>query len=92
MTAQDKGLKRQYFALNSDEIVALRAIQATSPLSGKLARDWWRAKAQAAGMDPGSVIAGQWKWSGLPVGHGKHWCYPVSLACATRPEFTGKDW
>ena len=46
---------------------------------------WWRA-ALARGLDPGSLVTAAPDFTGLPAGHGRHWCWPSPLQCKQRPE------
>ena len=48
---------------------------------------FWRKVAAARNLDPTTLIGKDWaaELSGLPIGHGKHWCYPSPLQCQHRP-------
>ena len=65
------------------EFAALRAQHDPDPAD--VWHFWWRA-ALARGLDPGSLVTAAPDFTGLPVGHGQHWCWPSPLACRQRPE------
>lgn len=49
---------------------------------------FWQAVANERGLDPHSLYSSDGtvqKVSGLPLGHGKHWCWPVPLKCKYDP-------
>lgn len=46
---------------------------------------FWRRAASVRGLDPETLITKGEVFSGLPVGHGKHWCFPIPLECKGRP-------
>ena len=47
--------------------------------------EFWKAIAAKLGVDYRTVIGtDEQNFSALPVGHGKHWCFPYSLACKSR--------
>ncbi len=43
--------------------------------------DFWREVAEKRGLDSGSIISDGKMFTGLPSGHGKHWCFPIPLKC-----------
>lgn len=49
--------------------------------------DFWGSIAFAMGLDPKTIIAEAGKFSGLPLGHGKQWCYPQALQARTKPNY-----
>ena len=54
-------------------------------------RDFWRDAALTRGLDPKSVLAadiwrGRYSFTALPLGHGRHWCWPMALECGPRPQ------
>lgn len=42
---------------------------------------FWKEVALARGLDPDTVLGYGSKATALPLGHGKHWCYPALLKC-----------
>lgn len=47
--------------------------------------NFWRALAYEMQLDASSIIGDEVKpytFSALPIGHTKHWCYPIPLKCA----------
>ena len=49
---------------------------------------FWNAVARRCGVDSASIIAdiGRPSFTALPIGHRKHWCHPLPLACKARPD------
>lgn len=83
--------KRLTFTLNDGQQAQLRAFSRGSALQrdAKEARDWWGQVAHLNGIDPGSIIHSSidsTKFTALPIGHGKHWCWPSPLQMIVRPE------
>ena len=50
---------------------------------------FWKKAAFDRGLDPASVISNGYKFTALPEGHGKHWCFPSPLQCKRKPVYTG---
>jgi hypothetical protein len=50
------------------------------PLPGE-AINFWATVAADRKVDPKSIISEGGKFTALPVGHGLHWCAPMSLKC-----------
>lgn len=46
---------------------------------------FWRRVAKARGLDPKSIMSNGLSFTGLPEGHGQHWCFPSPLNCAKPP-------
>lgn len=49
---------------------------------------FWREVAAARGLDPATVFSydgTMQNMKGLPLGHGKPWCWPSNLKCKRRP-------
>jgi len=74
-------MKRVTFKLSSDERYRLRRLK---PLPGQ-AFKFWETVAETRGIDPASIMWIDGEYSGLPVGHKHHWCYPVPLVCKVDP-------
>jgi hypothetical protein len=50
---------------------------------------FWRDVAVSRGLDYQTVIGNPEQpgtFSALPLGHGKHWCWPMSITCSIHPE------
>lgn len=50
---------------------------------------FWRRVAATRGLDPETVITvgrEPLKFTALPVGHGKWWCWPSALECRHKPQ------
>ena len=63
-----------------------RQVKALPPVQG-VALEWWRLKALSVGLDSSTLLMCDdgWRFTGLPLGHGKHWCYPIELKCRYKP-------
>jgi hypothetical protein len=46
---------------------------------------FWREVAESRGLDPASLFTTNNVVSGLPVGHGKHWCWPHEFYLKHKP-------
>jgi hypothetical protein len=68
--------------LNSGEWDAFNSLR---PFPGE-AIAFWRGVAERRKLDPKSLLSLNEKFTGLPLGHGHHWCYPLSLQCKRRPQ------
>lgn len=73
---------RQRFELTHEEMLSFQRLR---PLAG-VAKAFWRRIAAARDLDPGSILSTAPKFSGLPLGHNLHWCWPIPLKCEKRPE------
>jgi hypothetical protein len=79
-------MTRQKHALNAREAQEFKELCALRDIDpDDVQYFWWRA-ALARGLDPGSIISDAPSFTGLPTGHGRHWCWPAPLACKQRPE------
>jgi hypothetical protein len=70
--------------LTPDECEAFRRLIQTRESAWK----FWEQVAARRGFDPATILAvdGQpHAFSGLPNGHGKHWCWPAPLHCIKPP-------
>lgn len=77
----DRSTERVEITLSSQERDSFNDIR---PVEGA-ARTFWRAIAHERGLDPASVMQWRGRFSGLPAGHDRHWCYPLPLQCRLRP-------
>lgn len=76
---------RQFYSLTKQELYQFRKLR---PEEGQ-AIDFWARVAISRGLDPQTIISDRKGFSGLPDGHGKHWCYPIRLKCRKRPIYDG---
>lgn len=77
-------VKRRTYSLTPEECDAFRALPING-ISGNRAFAFWSTAARARGLDPATVIATPDSFTALPVGHGKHWCWPTPLKCKKAP-------
>jgi len=64
----------------------IRELKALRPQS-QVAFDFWRRLCAKLGLDSKTVITyPNYRFSALPLGHDKHWCWPHALGCKTAPE------
>ena len=80
-------MKREKHHLAAEEIDAFERL----PPVPERVRDFWRDAAMTRGLDPKSVLAAdiwhdRYSFTALPLGHGKHWCWPMALGCGPRPQ------
>lgn len=77
---------RQKHILTKEEYTKLKKLPYGEPDHG---HDFWATVALSRGLDPETVI-GDFEeieyFTALPLGHGKHWCYPYSLKCKRSPK------
>jgi hypothetical protein len=79
---------RKIFELTSEEIGQWKRLPSSfNQADGSAALKFWAQVADSRGLDPKSLLGTDRasKFSGLPKGHSKHWCYPVSLKCSKPP-------
>lgn len=58
-----------------------RSLDRAPPIEGR-AFAIWHQIAEERGLDVHSLLStGPLTFTGLPLGHGKHWCFPSSLKC-----------
>jgi len=85
---------RKTYRLTADEAAAFPVPNALWPDAG-LAFRFWATVAAARGLDYRSIIGNpldRESFTALPLGHGKHWCWPASLRChKPPPEFVIRD-
>lgn len=48
---------------------------------------FWAKVAQVRNLDPKSMLTNGKTFTALPVGHGKHFCWPLSLQCKKKPNY-----
>ncbi len=79
-------MKRETYTLTPDEIKEFKRL----PLDYGHAFEFWQKVAYTRGLDHktiiGSIPTTDNNFSALTLGHGKHWCYPVSIKCASPPK------
>lgn len=74
---------RAKFELSHDEQQKFRRLQ---PYQGE-ALAFWATVARSRGLDPKSVLSDAPSFSGLALGHGKHWCFPAPIECKKKPVY-----
>ena len=57
------------------------------PFEQGRALSFWARVACRRGLDPATIISSAPAFTGLPRGHGKHWCWPLRLANTKPPEY-----
>lgn len=74
---------RQTYKLTNEE---WRKFNRLEPELGVAFAFWW-AVANDRKLDSSTLLSERdgKAFSGLPLGHGKHWCYPHSLQCKNPP-------
>ena len=72
---------RQKFELTHQELLDFQRLR---PILGAAAAFWGKVAA-SRGLDPKSIISDAPKYTGLPKGHGKQWCFPAPLKCPKPP-------
>ena len=74
---------RQYHKLTPQELSRFNNLR---PVQNE-ALMFWATVAKARGLDPASLIGDEngRSFSGLPLGHGLHWCAPYPLTCKHKP-------
>jgi hypothetical protein len=57
--------------------------------------EFWATVARQRGLDPYSIIGDAegdgTRFSAMPYGHGKDWCWPMPLKCQRKARWNGKD-
>jgi hypothetical protein len=70
---------RSQHSLTLDETIALNRC-GDDPFA------FWREVCARRGLDAATVIGGVGgAFTALPVGHGRHWCWPMALRCRSAP-------
>ena len=66
--------------------IELRKFQRLAPFQGE-AVAFWSWVARSRNLDPKSIISNGQNFTALPIGHGKHWCFPTPLKCKNKPVY-----
>lgn len=74
---------RQTYKLNDIEYKQFRRLK---PFQHE-AVNFWKKVAHVRGLDPATVISQAPSFTALPLGHNRHWCFPVPLKCKKRPVY-----
>lgn len=80
-------MKRKSYYLDGHEIDKFNRLFCHQPKDGE-AYAFWRGVAYDRGLDYQTILGiegRQHEFTALPLGHGKHWCYPLSLKCRNAP-------
>lgn len=80
---------RRKYTLSETELKQFRALR-YHPFQN-MAFNFWAKVANARGLDPKSIISAGETFTGLPVGHGKHWCFPIPLKCNKAPVYKERE-
>ena len=80
-------ITRQHFTLTPGEQSEFNYLR---PIPGEALAFWGRV-AFDRGLNPKTIIADHRGFSGLPLSHKKHWCFPMPLHCSRRPTFAIVD-
>jgi hypothetical protein len=75
---------REHHSLTAQEMGQFKWLK---PEPGE-AIEFWGGVAHRRGLDYTTLITEAPKFSGLPYGHGKDWCFPIRLKCKKRVKFT----
>lgn len=82
-------MKRQRYTLTDEEREAFAALSRRR-IHADAAPVWrfWQAVAAARGLDHKTIInKPDGSFTALPLGHGKHWCWPSPLNLSPPPVF-----
>lgn len=74
---------RQTFKLSDIEQRQFRRLR---PFQNE-AVSFWKKVADMRGVDAASIISQAPIFTALPLGHGKHWCFPHALKCKKKPVY-----
>jgi hypothetical protein len=74
---------RQKYELTGQEQKRFRRLK---PIEGEAIK-FWQMAAYTRGLDYQTIISTGRTFTALPIGHGKHWCYPMTLKCKRRPVY-----
>lgn len=90
VTSKNPALRRKTYELTIEECEDLERLRRDVP---GVAFTFWRKAAARRDLDYKTILghAGgiRSKFTALPMGHGKHWCWPIPLACKRKPDLTG---
>ncbi len=78
-------LRRKTYDLTPEELSDLDRLRRDIP---GVAFSFWRKVAARRDLDPKTILGGgiRSKFTALPFDHGKHWCWPIPLACSHKPK------
>jgi hypothetical protein len=86
--AEEKMKLRQEYQMSEFWYRVIRGLRTDSKAAG-IAFTFWKKMGDQLGFDYKSVLPhpdkSNWFFTALPLDHGKHWCYPVSLKCKQNP-------
>jgi hypothetical protein len=77
-------LARKTYELTPQEASELRSLREVPGEAFK----FWKRVAERCVVDPSTIIGitnNRSKFTALPFGHGKWWCWPSALECAHKP-------
>jgi hypothetical protein len=79
-------VQRETYRLTAEELLAFRCLGSWPPDG---AFKFWKRVAVARALDYRTILCKPDKpgtFSALPIGHRKHWCWPMELTCAPPPK------
>ena len=80
-------MKRKSYYLDGEEIDKFLRLTRQVPKDGE-AYAFWRGVAYDRGLDYQTILGIEGRpqeFTALPMGHSKHWCYPLTLKCRNPP-------
>ena len=75
---------REHHTLTAEEERAFRRL----PPEPEVAIEFWGGVAHRRGLDYTTLITVAPKFSGMPYGHNRPWCWPMKLKCKRRVKYT----
>lgn len=95
-------IERKFYELTAEELAefpacrrALNGMIGYGLLTGEHVWTFWKRIARVRGLDYRSIIGvpdSPQRFSALPLDHGKHWCWPMTLQCVNPPlEWVSND-
>ena len=77
----EDGISRATYHLQGEQITRLQQLPTAQWATGVAFR-FWRELCGELGLDVKSVITlPGYRFTALPLNHGKHWCWPYPLKC-----------
>ena len=80
-------MKRNSYYLDDEEIGKFIRLTCQHPKDGE-AYAFWRGVAYDRGLDYQTILGIEGRpheFTALPLGHGKHWCWSLTLKCRHAP-------
>lgn len=82
---------RESYVLTKEERREFLSLPKNNPFSAPEAWNFWDKVARRLSVDVFSILTdetsmGYVRFTALPLGHDKQWCYPYTLKCTTDPK------